>query len=305
MDIAVFLLLFIVAAFAIYMLWLELPGATEQFQNVNFSASAQKSYDNGTQFYPNMRYPSGNISFSIASVCDSKKETDAITAFGILQDKTILTFYQVPSNGEIQILCSDIAPEPTDAGHFIAGEGGPRDILNFSGQLYVISSGRVSLYKTDNCKEPNIAIHEILHALGFDHNKNPNSIMFPITSCSETLDKYITDEINLLYKTPSLPDIQIVNASAVKNGRFLSFNVDVANYGLANADDVNLTLYNQNQRIADYDLNKVSMGIIKKISVDNLPIPRDTTEIKMIAYLTDGGQEISSSNNQVELSISS
>lgn len=129
--------------------------------------------------------------------------------------------------------------------------------------------------------------------------------MFPITSCSETLDKYITDEINLLYKTPSLPDIQIVNASAVKNGRFLSFNVDVANYGLANADDVNLTLYNQNQRIADYDLNKVSMGIIKKISVDNLPIPRDTTEIKMIAYLTDGGQEISSSNNQVELSISS
>ena len=64
-------------------------------------------------------------------------------------------------------------------GLFIAGEGGPSNITK-SGDFSVITHGSILLIKESKCERPNIAIHELLHALGFDHSENPNNHSNPL-----------------------------------------------------------------------------------------------------------------------------
>ncbi len=303
-DIIIFIVLLVALGGGLYFLWQNLPGNTQDFQNLvitNNTFPASK----GIQFYPNMRYPDTKISFSIGSACDDKKTQDALSAFTRLENGTVLQFYQIPNAGQIQILCSNVAPDSTDSSHFIAGEGGPKQII-ISGPFYVIESGEVSLYKTDDCTEPNIATHEILHALGFDHNNtDPNSIMFPVTSCGEKLDQYIIDKINELYSTPSEPDLALINATASKSGPYLSFEINVANQGLQDALDAQLTLSNQNSLIKIYDMGGIPVGEDKKLTVSNLMVPRETNEVKFLISLSGNASEISLNNNQLVLTTNS
>lgn len=302
-DIVLIAVISIAMAVSLYFLWQYLPGNAEEFRNIVITNDTFPP-TNGMQFYSNMRYADATISFNIGRACDEKKTQDALNAFAILENGTLLQFYQVQGKGQVQILCSDIAPDSNDAGHFIAGEGGPKEII-ISGQFHVIKSGQVSLFKTDNCQTPNIATHEILHALGFDHNNTDSkSIMFPITSCSERVDKYIKDEINRLYSVPSLPDLAITNANATKNGPYLSFELGVENIGLRDIFDATLSIYNQNGKISnqDHSLGGISIGEKKKLTVQNAMIPRDSSEIRFIVSMGNSSDELSLDNNQVVLS---
>ena len=112
--------------------------------------------------------------------------------------------------------CSDITPEPTQKDHFVAGEGGPTLVINTT--VYaIILEGKIALYRHEICDEPQIALHELLHALGFDHNSNSKSIMYPITNCAQELDDYIVQTINQLYSVPSRGDLLIEEIDANKS----------------------------------------------------------------------------------------
>ena len=303
LEIFVLIILLFVLAAGTFLLIENLPGKAQKFETKSsVPDKTAQSYSNGTQFYSNMRYPDKRITFSISEECDQAKAMNAEDSFSILSKSTMLEFYETSSNGEIEILCSDIALEQTDKSHFVAGEGGPKDIY-VSGPYHVITSGRVSLYRNERCNEPRIALHEILHALGFDHNQNPESIMYPVTSCNEKLDEYIIDEINRLYNIKSAPDLVISSANGEKSNRYVSFEVEIANYGFKDSYGVNLSVYAKDELIKDFSLGDIPFGNKKKITVSNLVVPRNTQEIEFYAYSAESDDEISLDNNRIVLGL--
>ena len=139
----ILILFFLLCALGIslFILWENLPGQTEEFKSIGVDEKMQNVYTNGMQFYPNLRYSDKKISYSISQGCAGKKEKYVIDTFYLLSEKTILDFYETPDKGEIEILCSEIAPSSENKDHFIAGEGGPSEIVD-TGLFYVILSGK-------------------------------------------------------------------------------------------------------------------------------------------------------------------
>ena len=194
---------------SLYFLYYNLPGEPEKYlptKSVEDKPSLQVAYSGSKQFYDNMRFRDKRISYKIEPACSNKKVLEVQEAFSILGSKTILDFYPIFSGStkpEITIFCSEIEPEPENDGYFVAGEGGPTEVINTS--IYgVILSGKVSFFREEKCKNPNIALHEILHVLGFDHNNNPNSILYPTLDCKQEIDDSIVKDINILYSLLSV-----------------------------------------------------------------------------------------------------
>lgn len=294
-------LLVIVFAAGVYVLWLNLPGETVSFGSYQAKFAANLSSES-TQFYPNMRFEDKKISYYIESACSDIKRKDIESALNILSQKTILTFYESNNNPEINFLCSEIAPTPEQEGHFVAGEGGPTEIINDSVYSVILAS-KVSLYRSETCNEPQIALHEILHALGFDHNSNPGSIMYPITDCKQKLDDYITNEINTIYLVPSEPDLTIESANATESGRYIDFRVGMSNIGLKDVQNSTLSVLANNQVIRDFDMGSLEIGTMKFLNVSNLRGPSDTSTISFIIKPTPDEPEINEMNNRVDLSV--
>lgn len=286
---------------SLFFLYSELMTETKEFKPLNVPSKTEEVYTNSSQFYPNMRYPDRKISFNISRDCVQNKENDIIEAFSILSRETVLEFYQTNSLAEIEVSCSNLSPRPEDREHYIAGEGGPKDIIS-AGNYYVITSGSVSLFRDEKCNEPKIAIHEILHALGFNHNNNPKSILYPITSCDEEIDAYVIDQINKLYSVDSLPDLAIIKANAEKTGKYLNFRVEIMNQGLKDASDARLNIYANDELVKEFEIGDIGIGIKKIVEVENLKIPGSSNRIEFYADSLDT-RELSKDNNQAILNI--
>lgn len=256
----------------------------------------------GKQFYPNMRYPDRNISYRLESFCTLAKFEDIERAFQILGQKTMLTFYSTRENPEIEVFCSGVPQEENamKKGYFIAGEGGPTEVINASAYS-VILRGKIALYKDEKCDEPKVALHEILHALGFDHLNNTGSIMNPISECNQQIDVYIINEINKLYSIGSAPDLLIERASGDKKGRYLNFNITIANYGLKIARDVNLEVYADSSKVSNFSMENLDVGTKKTLSVGNLAVPIETAKIGFVVYSPIDNKELNIENNRAEI----
>jgi hypothetical protein len=222
-------------------------------------------------------------------------------AFSILEQRTVLEFYE-SNSPEIDILCSELAPKPEDRSHFVAGEGGPTEIINTS-VYYVIFSGKVSLFRDEKCSTPHIALHEILHALGFDHSSDKGSIMYPVTDCDQTLDNYIVDEINRLYEIPSYSDLGIQDIRADKSGIYLGFHIEVANYGFRDAKNVALKVYSQGELVKEFDLEDIPVGTRKFLDVKNTRVSKSANEIRFLVTTSPEEDELSYENNEAILQL--
>ena len=159
LDFLILLVLFCLLGGSVYLLYNNLPTEPMNFENYEFEGKSELN-SNSIQFYSNMRYRDRTISFAISNSCDEKTRSNALKAFSMIDEKSIITFYEEKtfSNAEITILCSDIAPKPEEEGHFVAGEGGPSEVINNT-NFAVIFSGRVSLFRANECDEPIVAIH--------------------------------------------------------------------------------------------------------------------------------------------------
>jgi len=250
------------------------------------------------QFYPNMRFPSTDITYLIEEGCPLQKRSEMVGAFNFIQNLTLLKFYPVKNNEEITISCEEES-KSTDNGMFISGEGGPTKILS-SNNFNVIFSGKILLLRESNCERPNVEIHELLHVLGFDHSENKNNLMYPVSKCSQTIGNDIVDKINELYSFPELPDLQLESISAKISGRYLDINVSVQNSGLKDSQPGTLKIYGDDQLIKEFDLKEIKMGYSLSVSLTNIWVSkREIKELKVIVSTPDS--ELALDNNQAVL----
>lgn len=270
-------------------------------QNSNFSAGPSGLIANNMQFYQNMRYPSKEISFNIAEKCSIKKNLDARDAIEILGNKTSLSFYPDPFNSNINITCDETTR--FENGVFVAGEGGPTRIVK-SGNFNVITEGMVLLIRDSKCSTPNVAIHEILHALGFTHSENPGNIMYNFTSCDQEIGEDTIELIDNLYSIESLPDLVFEELEASLEGRYLDIAVSVRNIGLADSESSLILVKGNGKLIKEIKLKGLDLGAGVAVEINNLFVKSISLDSVSFEIVTEF-DELDKENNLVELEVSS
>ena len=256
-------------------------------ENSNFSISNTSK----VQFYPNLRFQSSDISFHIFD-CSIQKTDQIKKAFEILENKTMLNFYSTENSEEISVYCSE--EDKIQGGLFIAGEGGPVKITQ-AGNFNLISNSIVLLIRNSNCYNPNVAIHEILHALGFTHSENENNIMYNFTNCNQNLGDDIPEKIAQLYSEKSLPDLEFETASFSTQGDLLSLDFLVRNNGLKDSKNFNLKISADLKEIKIVPIEALEIGTGMGASLENLKIDKNFKEL--ILEINYPSEEISKTNN--------
>jgi len=262
-----------------------------QPQNSNFSLDLNPQT---VQFYENMRYRTPRIPYEISSLCTLQKKADAERAFQILNDATILEFYP-SSNYEFLVSCENKQRIKED--FFIAGEGGPVNITQ-SGVFNVILYGEISLIRQSECQNPNVALHEVLHALGFDHSENPNNIMYGISKCSQTLGDDIPSLINEIYSISSYPDLTLEEASPEVHGKYLDVNISVRNNGLKLAEASLINIYYDDKIVETIDVPELDVGFGIKLILKNILTKKSNfDELKFV--IETASEELDKKNNEI------
>jgi len=263
-------------------------------RNSNFSLN---SYGNESmQFYENMRYPSQDISYKIQE-CTLQKTDEMEKSFEIIENLTVLNFYPVISNEEISITCDSKIKFEGDL--FIAGEGGPINIMR-AGYFNVIQQGAITLIRESKCENPNVGIHELLHALGFDHSENPNNIMYPVSKCSQTIGQDTINLINWLYSFQSLPDLAFENVSATMSGRYLDLNFTIRNRGLKDSLGGTIEIYADGEIVKEIESEPLKIGQGRRILINNIFIlQKNIDELKF--FIKTDFEELDKENNEAIL----
>lgn len=288
--------LFVILLLAVY--WF-IPFSSTEFTSVsdpnNFNLDINA--DSGKQFYENMRFSESKISYSITDCTISKKD-EMLRAFSIIEDRTLLTFYE-SSNPLIEVTCE--SKNRIEGGLFIAGEGGPTNITK-SGIFNVISSGKILLLRESNCETPNVAIHELLHVLGFDHVSEQGNIMYPISSCGQEIRDATISKINSLYSIPSEPDLLFEEVTASMGGRYLDTNFSIRNNGLANSGEASIRIYADDSLIKEITLDPLAVGNGRIITFTNIWISK--LKVEALTYIIESNfNELKKENNEARLSI--
>ncbi len=290
---------FVFAVSSIFIYWfvpsegIEFSAPPEFKGNYNFSVG-----DGEMQFYKNMRYPSSEISYKIYD-CPLQKKKDIEDAFEIIQNVTILKFYPVIEMEEISAHCEEKIK--VDENFFVAGEGGPVNITK-TDNFNVILHGAILLLRDSDCERPNIAIHEILHSLGFDHSENPKNIMYDISRCNQIIGGDIPELINKIYSVNRNPDLSFENASASLKGRYLDVNLTIRNNGLEDSNAAKLEIYADNEKVKESDIKPLKIGYGYSIIFGNVYVPKiSVSELRII--INSSFEELDRKNNEIMLSV--
>lgn len=264
-------------------------------KNYNFSLSSEK----GMQFYENLRFPEKQISYKINDACTLQKKADMTRALEIISNETILEFNSVPSGEEVTITCQN--QNKIEGNLFVAGEGGPINITR-TDNFNVIFYGKILLIRDSNCERPNVAIHELLHVLGFDHSENKNNIMYSVTKCNQEISDDIISTINELYSVQSLPDLSIENITAKMDVRSLDLNLSIRNHGLKDSEKTKLKIYADDKLIKEADVQEIKIGYGLTMTFGNIFVSKiNVDEIKLV--IETSSNELSKENNVIKLEI--
>ncbi|MDD5191631.1 MAG: CARDB domain-containing protein [Candidatus Nanoarchaeia archaeon] len=307
LNIILFLLLIMILLIGGYFLYMNLPGKPQVLDVVTSSNQLEVSnlsYE-VEQFYPNMKFNHNYISYSIGSDCSEEEKNNMIEAFNELQNKVgVISFSPKASEPDIEVSCSESIKNSIEKEYFIAGEGGAKEIIQ-TGRYNVITQGVILLYgekKGVKCDWPNVELHELLHVFGFAHSSDKNSLMYPyLESCDQKLDESIINNIRELYSKENLADLYFENATGVKKGRYFDFNVTVRNLGTLDAESVYLSVFDDNDKMGNFNLKDIAFGAGVTYSVQNLKLnSRSSSDIKLVIDSEDLIKEIDKNNNFVE-----
>jgi len=293
-------ILFIVLAIYLMVLYWFFPFSSESISNNIKTSNFQINSTSLTsmQFYDNLRYSNKDISYRIYD-CTLAKENEMQEAFKIIENETILNFYNVSENEEISITCD--SKNKIKEGMFIGGEGGPTNITK-TDNFNVIEMGSILLLRETKCAQPNIALHELLHALGFDHSENPNNVMYPVVKCAQTIGEDIPKLIDELYSYPTLPDLTLQDVHAFMDGRFLNLNFTIRNYGLEDSKNGTVIIYADDSELKQMEVKPLEIGTGRMMSLTNLFISKINLNSVKIVVKYDN-EELTKDNNQVILQI--
>jgi hypothetical protein len=293
------LIFFIIVILLLVVYWF-VPLSTKEFilTSGGFGSHSGNFSNSSTQFYPNMRFPDSRISYKISD-CPLQKRDDMLKAFDIMANLSILKFYSVDADEEINVVCDSHAK--IEGGLFIAGEGGPLNITQ-AGDFYVISKGKILLLKESSCPEPNIAIHELLHVLGFDHVNNPDDIMYPVSMCDQIINPKVIATINDLYLVPSQPDLTFENISAIMKGKYLDVNMSVRNIGLNDSNSAQINIYADEKLVKELDLESLMIGHGRVITLTNVWVNKMSVD-ELIFEIVANFSELKKENNKIILKI--
>ena len=291
--------LFVLVTLVIY--WFLPYNSKEFFISNEFKGNSNFNLENGsmTQFYPNMRFPTSQISYNINNGCTLQKKADMERAFEIVSDKTVLSFYPVFSDEEISIGCSN--KNQVEGGLFIAGEGGPTNITK-SGNYNIIFNGEILLLRDSQCENPNVGIHELFHVLGFNHSDNPNNIMYSVSKCNQEISQDMIDLIYELYSVSSEPDLIFEEVSAQMLGKYLGTEFTIRNYGLADADKFEIEIYADNKIIKTVYSEEIPIGFGRTISLSNVLVPQFSVD-KIELIIKSNFSELDKENNKISLEV--
>jgi len=297
------LLFFFVVVVLLVFYWILPFGRVLQFGypagngNSNFSIGNSSLVD--MQFYENMRYQNKEITYHMGD-CPIAKTDEMNRAFDIIENLTVVSFKAVPEGQEeISITCESSARV---AGRtFIAGEGGVTNVTatdNFN----VIFNGMILLLRETKCSDPIVGIHELLHSMGFDHSSNPENMMYPTVNCGQTIGEDVVNQINNLYSFESLADVSIESASAEIHGNYLDLSLTLKNNGLIGSADSRLVVYADDRNIKELDVDSMSVGAGREISLTNIFLLRSgVEEIKLVVEYSPS--ELDKENNVLVLQV--
>lgn len=299
---AFFLGVIVIIVIALLVIYFFVPINTIEFNPEYKQENSNFNLDNSTagiQFYENMRYQTNRISYRIYDECPLQKKNDMEQALDIISNLTVLEFYPVLYGEEISITCSN--ENIVQGNTFIGGEGGVTNVTVI-GNFNVIFKGKVLLIRDAKCPTPNIAIHELLHALGFTHSENPNNIMYETYECEQTIGEEIPRLINELYSIPSQPDLVFENVTATLNGRYLDANISIRNNGFESSPDSKIIISVDGKNIKEIPVPPVDIGFGRKISLTNLWVGQ--INIEEIKFTISGNfDELDKQNNIYLLSV--
>lgn len=248
-------------------------------------------------FAKNLRFNHNNISYFITLDCSEERKQSMIDAFEAFESEMDhITFYKGDINADITIGCGDTTISFGD-NLFAAGEGGPSRIINTS-SFKTIEKGKISLYDDQRCNYPIVELHELLHVFGFDHSKNPTSIMYNISKCNQRITPDMITIIDELYSIEPLADAIIGNLTAIKRGMYLDFNITILNEGLQNIDEIKLTVIADDEIIQIVNMEKLEIGYGRSLEAKNVKLPGIKTQ--NITFEVDYEQnvrEINEDNN--------
>jgi subtilase family serine protease len=77
------------------------------------------------------------------------------------------------------------------------------------------------------------------------------------------------------------------------------------NQGLKPAEDALLSVYSQGRLVKDFELGDIDIGTRKVLTVENVRIPRGSTEIGFVIDRENMVDEIDKGNNRVDLVLAS
>jgi hypothetical protein len=306
-------ILIILLIFLSYFLYLNLPRnpKTLDITLKDISKTTKTpSLSEVNQFYPNMKFNHNQITFKINNDCDEENKESMVKAFKELSNKVNkLKFLSTNSNPDITISCSQNSNDDIGEKHFIAGEGGAKEIIQ-TGRYNIVTEGVIFLYEnlginTINCDYPNVALHELMHVFGFDHSDDKNSLMNPLLeSCDQILDQSIINQLNLIYSEENLPDLYFETMDATKRGRYLDFDLIVKNSGSIESDNATLIILEDGKQIEKRNLGKLSFGAGISLATTNLKLRKlNPDKIQFVIDKNDQIKEIDEENNLAEVNL--
>jgi len=299
MGLKIFLsFIFVVFCIGVLAVYWFIPFGTIEFgtKSGNFNLNVNQS--GNMQFYQNMRYSDSKISYKIDN-CPLQKKNDMEKAFEIISNSSVLRFNPVDYNEEISVTCD--SKNKIEDGLFIAGEGGPVNITK-GDNFNVILKGQILLIKDSTCENPNVALHELLHALGFNHSSNENNIMYPISKCKQTIGTDIISLINELYLTPSEPDLVLNNVSAVMHGKYLDVNMSIKNNGLKDSGEAKVLIYADDELVKEIKLDELEIGYERIITLNNLWVKQINVN-RLDFFIDYSFSELEKNNNRISLEV--